>query len=75
MTMSASDIRTRGIAARETVRAVWPDATSTYTETGAEVYDPETHQVLGTATACENPVEVAWIDAARAISGEQEDKQ
>lgn len=64
--MAISTIEIEGNKAREIVKAKWPDATSTYTgTTSAEVYDPVTKTVLGTASALEFSVEHAWVDAAK----------
>lgn len=67
--MALSALEIRGAAARRIAQTVWPAATSTYAADGAEIHDAATEQVLGASTACESPVEVAWINAARATLG------
>lgn len=57
-----------GNKAREKVRRLWPNATSSYTgATSAEVYDPASGVVLGQAEAEEFVVEHAWVAAAGAL--------
>lgn len=63
-----------GQAARAVVRAKHPDATSAYVgATSAEVYvdrDNGTYEKLGEATAIEDSVELAWIDASKRLAHE-----
>lgn len=64
--MALEQIQLDGEVARVEVRKFWPVATSSYVgATTAEVYDPVTGVVLGSAEASEFAVEHAWIAAAR----------
>jgi hypothetical protein len=63
--MALNQVQLDGEKARETVKQLWPNATSSYTGAfTAEVYDPTSGKVLGQAEATEFAVEHAWIDAA-----------
>lgn len=53
--------------ARAQVRNQFPLATSAYTNDGAEVYDPVSVQLLGSAAAGDWAVERAWQSAAEAL--------
>lgn len=67
--MAISAIEIAGNKARALVKATWPDASSAYTgATSAEVYDPVTETVLGTASALDFSVEHAWVDAANRMN-------
>ena len=53
--------------AREVVRQRYPLATSCNSPDGAEVYDPETNDVLGRASEGDWAIEYAWQAAANAL--------
>jgi len=55
-------------ASRALVRALYPAATSAYVQHGAIVYDDSTAQVLGRASCGDWAVDIAWLDAAAAVS-------
>lgn len=63
-----------GQAARAVVRARHPEATSAYVGgSSAEVYVDRiggSYEKLGEATAIEDSVELAWIDAANRLAQE-----
>lgn len=66
--MPLSKLEKQGDAARAIVHQHYPEATSCYTDGGAEVYNPENNKVLGEALNNEEfPVEVAWIAAANKL--------
>lgn len=63
--MALEQIQLDGQAARLVVQKVWPYATSSYVGArAAEVYDPASGCVLGTAESSEFAVEYAWVAAA-----------
>lgn len=66
--MALSKEQKRGDAARAFVILHYPEATSCYTENGAEVYQPGTNEVLGSVvTTADFPVELAWVNAAEKL--------
>jgi membrane peptidoglycan carboxypeptidase len=53
--------------AREVVRTHYPQAQSSYSESGAVVFDETTGKILGHGTSGDWAVEFAWQDAANAL--------
>jgi hypothetical protein len=53
--------------AREVVRKHYPQAQSSYCESGAVVFDESTGEILGHGILGDWAVEFAWQDAANAV--------